>query len=736
MLPLARMVVPALQSAAPASFAVVLRLAAGAVALLGSYHAVSAATAIVSPYTVNGTAGARYIRQLGTSVRTALSWSANTAPLHSPTYPLTPGLYLTNLTGRIGGIPTWSGVSNITISAWENSDNSGGQVSSVFTFTIAAGSGPPVVAQPPGDVSAVRGTLATLYVGAYGSEPLTYQWQFEGVDVPGATNATLSMSSVQTNRAGNYTVTVNNALGTAQSAGSLTVLYPPAFVTPLTPLSVDPGTGVLLAPAFVGSAPLTYRWQFNGANIYGGTNFTYSIPSAQSANAGNYRLIITNPYGTVSTTAALTVNGPPAIIVPPANRAVSSGVSAVFSVTAGGQAPLSFQWLKDGEPLPGKTDPSLTVTNAGLADVGRYSVAVSNALGVTTSPDAFLRLSFGVVPSSSALYRLTNVWRYDQRGLNLPNSWRDVDYDDTTWPAGPGILAVEDSANPTVFNNLKTTLSLRNGGQFVTNFYFRTHFTLTNRAQLSSLTFSNILDDGAVFYLNGSEIFRVNMPAGTVNATTLAASTSTEGVYTVNVASASAAVEGDNVVAVEVHQVNDTSSDIVMGSALFATYATPNTAPLILIQPVGAAVEAGTPVTLTSAAEGTGALTYRWLKDGVAVAGASAASLSLPGVQQTDVGGYAFVASNTYGSVTSRVANVTIQIQNVSPVLAIQLMEANTYQLHLTGRAGRSYALQASANLVDWETLGVVTADAAGAALFTDTDPGARPGRFYRAVEQ
>ena len=93
-----------------------------------------------------------------------------------------------------------------------------------------------------------------------------------------------------------------------------------------------------------------------------------------------------------------------------------------------------------------------------------------------------------------------------------------------------------------------------------------------------------------------------------MNATTLAATTSTEGVYTVNAVSASAAVEGDNVVAVEVHQVNDTSSDIVMGSTLFATYATPNTAPLILVQPVSAAVEAGTPVTLTSAADGTGTL--------------------------------------------------------------------------------------------------------------------------------
>lgn len=104
--------------------------------LAGSYDTVSAATTIVPPYTVNATNGVRYTRQLTASGRVALSWSANTAPLRTAAYPLVPGLYLTNATGRIGGIPTQIGTSNVTITVWEFGNNTGGKVSAGFTNIV------------------------------------------------------------------------------------------------------------------------------------------------------------------------------------------------------------------------------------------------------------------------------------------------------------------------------------------------------------------------------------------------------------------------------------------------------------------------------------------------------------------------------------------------------------------------------------------------------------------------
>src|SRR5947209_5960656 len=128
-MPMLRTVLPlSTQGFAPSAWAIVLKLAGGAVALLGSYHAVSGATQIVPPYSVNATVGVPYIRQLGTSGQSAHAWSATTAPLNTAVYPLTPGLWLTNATGKIGGIPTQGGTSNIVISAWEFAGNLGSTV--------------------------------------------------------------------------------------------------------------------------------------------------------------------------------------------------------------------------------------------------------------------------------------------------------------------------------------------------------------------------------------------------------------------------------------------------------------------------------------------------------------------------------------------------------------------------------------------------------------------------------
>src|SRR5262249_9237741 len=97
-------------------------------------------------------------------------------------------------------------------------------------------------------------------------------------------------------------------------------------------------------------------------------------------------------------------------------------------------------------------------------------------------------------------------------------------------------------------------------------FYFRTHFNYAGSLAGVSLKLTTVLDDGAVFYLNGQEIFRLGMNAGPVTYTTLANRSITdanyEGPFTVP---CTALQPGDNVIAVEVHQTSTTSSDITFG---------------------------------------------------------------------------------------------------------------------------------------------------------------------------
>lgn len=546
----------------------------------------------------------------------------------------------------------------------------------------------------------------------------------------GAASTTISGTPTT---AGSYNANVTAWSSTSTNGDNGSVTYhfnvvavgsPPVItnVTVAPSASVAPGSTVTFTPLVGGTAPFRYRWYFNNAPISGGTNTTLTKTSVQSSNAGNYTLIVTSDFGSATNTTALAVNGAPAITGPPQDQYVAVAGTANFSVTAGGAATLAYQWYKDGAILTGKTAAALSVTGVQATNAGRYWVVVSNSLGSATSSVAFLRISPSAVTSTSAIFALNYAWRYNTNAQDLGTSWRDFDYNDATWPSGAGILAKEDSGNAVVYPLIGTQFGgTSNGATFITNFYFRTHFTVTNKAQITGLILSNVVDDGAIFYLNGTEAFRYNMPAGIVTATTLATANLAEGVFTVSNLPTALLVQGDNVLAVEAHQVNNTSSDIVMGAALIGTFSTPNTAPLILTNPVTQSVNAGTNVTFTAAAEGSATLTYQWYKGAALVSGATGTTLTLTNVQAGDAATYTFVANNAYGSATSQVATLTVTVPTpptitTQPLSQITPAGSNiTFTVGTTG-TGLSYLWRLNSNAL-------VTATAASLTL-TNVAPG------------
>ena len=160
------------------------------------------------------------------------------------------------------------------------------------------------------------------------------------------------------------------------------------------------------------------------------------------------------------------------------------------------------------------------------------------------------------------LCRSTRPGSTEQAGNDLGTEWRAADYDDSAWPSGPALLYVEDASLPAAKN---TPLVW---GQ--ATYYFRTHFNFSGDA--SSLTFqlNTVIDDGAAFYLNGQELYRLFLPAGATYDTPATRTVSDavyEGPFTV---SSAALKQGDNVLAVEVHQAGPSSTDIVFGLSLTA----------------------------------------------------------------------------------------------------------------------------------------------------------------------
>ena len=176
----------------------------------------------------------------------------------------------------------------------------------------------------------------------------------------------------------------------------------------------------------------------------------------------------------------------------------------------------------------------------------------------------------GYTVSVADLIDINDVWSYEQSNTDLGTAWRAVDYNDSLWPTGAALLYVEGSALPAP-KNTPLTIGPR-------TFYFRKHFTLdVDPNDVTSFEYSTIIDDGAVVYVNGNEVLpRIGMEKDIViYFSTYANRSVTNAVYEYHLPIPAKFFEkGDNVIAVEVHQTNATSPDIVFGLELDAVVVT------------------------------------------------------------------------------------------------------------------------------------------------------------------
>lgn len=166
--------------------------------------------------------------------------------------------------------------------------------------------GKPVV-MPVINESVYSGSSALLTSSAVGAYPLSYQWQRNGVNLPGASRRWLMLTNVQAANAGSYTVTVANASGAATSlAGQLTVSNAaPIIVAQPSDMVVPLGNTAAFTVTAIGSQPLSCQWEFDGNAIPGETNRSLLIPGITTV--GQYSVLVTNAFGSIlSSNASLT----------------------------------------------------------------------------------------------------------------------------------------------------------------------------------------------------------------------------------------------------------------------------------------------------------------------------------------------------------------------------------------------------------------------------------------------
>jgi len=380
-----------------------------------------APTITTQPGNLSVTAGGDAVFAVVARGTEALSyqWSRNGTPIMGANSPV---LRLTGVTSAAHG-----GVYRVTVS------NGAGTVESdAVTLTVTAGApaavAPSIVTQPAA-VTVNAGNTATFAVGVDGSGPFTFAWRKDGVAIPGATSAVLTLSSVSASSAGNYSVAVSNAVAAnvISSAAALTVLnngaaVPPTITTQPSTIVIAPGGSGLLAVAAAGSGPLSYQWLAAGVPMTGKTEPVLTFTNADANAQGHYTVVVTNNLGSVaSQDVEVILLGSPSITQQPVNSTVFENTSATFSVAASGSG-LRYQWLRNGAVIPGAgqasyTTPLLTVGNSGAV----YSVIVFNGAGVQVSAGAVLTVQAFVPPfnliattlaSLSSTGATANSWSY------------------------------------------------------------------------------------------------------------------------------------------------------------------------------------------------------------------------------------------------------------------------------------------------------------------------------------
>ena len=251
---------------------------------------------------------------------------------------------------------------------------------------------------------------------------------------------TLTVNNITTNNIGNYSVIVSSSAGSVTS--SVAVLYMPPFIT-VQPTNQQAlaGNNPSFSVAAFGSGPLDYDWYFSGTNlIQSGTNSTLALHGVTANNAGNYTVVVTNSYGSVTSQVATLAVVPLVITVQPASQIALVGSSPSFSVGVAGAGPFGYEWYFAATNLvQSGTNNTLTLTSISTNNAGIYTVVVTNAYGSVTSQVATLTMVLPpmvtIQPSSQTNLPGTAVrfsvtvgnagpftYQWQFNGTNIPNN--------------------------------------------------------------------------------------------------------------------------------------------------------------------------------------------------------------------------------------------------------------------------------------------------------------------------
>ena len=502
----------------------------------------------------------------------------------------------------------------------------------------------PAVLTAPVSTNVAAGANARFTVDAGGTPPLAYQWRFKGVNLAGQTNQILSLTNVRKDQSGAYSVRVSNTLGAVTSASAtLTVNDPAILVHPLGAI-VTGGDDVQFFVAAIGAPPLTYQWRFQGGLLKDQTNAVLQLANVNRRQSGNYSVQVRNALGTAtSINAPLTVNDP-VILTEPAGTQANQGDNVCFFVDAFGSQPLRYQWFFKGVTLAGETNRLLCLTGVTKAQSGDYTVRVTSEGGYLNSQKAALSvhdLSILTQPEGGSVAAGTDFVFGVEAAGTAPLTYQ--------WFFNGAPLA--DATQQFLQLN---SVTVSQGGDYSVRVANATGSLMSALATL-------VVNDPLI----------VNSPRGgtVVGGSDFDLIAEVEGtpplIFQWHLNGAPLTDETNTLLRLRNVTVNQ-SGTYVLAATNPVGHATSSGAiltvldPVVVGQPQGGLVAAGTNVTLSVLAAGTPPFSYQWFFKGTALPGATGAQLQIPNVTTAQSGDYSVRVSNAQGAAQSATATLTV----------------------------------------------------------------------------
>lgn len=551
----------------------------------------------------------------------------------------------------------------------------------------------------PTNQTILEGGTLMLSVAVSGSFP-QYQWYKDGNPIPDATNRMYQVHPALPANSGSYFVKVWNNINSIQTDPvNIQVISEPIVITnALTDMEVMEASTVTLRVGASGTFQ-HYQWFKDGVEIPNATNATLTITNFAPTDAGTYMVTISNTTSQASSSANLTYvpdTIPPRIIAAIASSNLLS-IDVYFSEPVSVEAADNWSYQINpevGEPIfasaalmNNQTNVTLSFNPGDLQFGMRYTISAMGIKDLSRQQNPI-----DETPVSVALYYINllsvdgfTVWKFDSTGHDWDAEWYKLDFDDSGWSNGLALFEAKRGTIPALPEPVRTIMNLSNVNNtvIITTYYFRVWFDFTGGDPTNTvIALRPIVDDGAVFYLNGQEIFRLGMPSGEIKHNTWANRTVGDATYEGPFFIFNPPlVKGKNLVAVEVHQVNASSSDVTMGLQILGVM--PSLSPVEIVTPLmDKVINEGESVTLSVETIGPYP-EFQWYKDGVAIEGATNSTYIIANAKPSMSGTYKVVVQNMVNSVESS-AVVTVIPDTTPPALISAVASTNLTTIRLT----------------------------------------------------